>query len=73
MALSDCEHCWNTPCTCGWDYRDWKKENRIQLAENILGVDNLELKVAVPENHPMKEKKKSKKKFIKKLAKKLQL
>lgn len=21
MALSDCMHCWNTPCICGWDYR----------------------------------------------------
>jgi len=21
MALSDCEQCWDTPCTCGWQYR----------------------------------------------------
>lgn len=19
--LSDCQRCWNTPCTCGWSYR----------------------------------------------------
>jgi len=23
MALSDCIQCWDTPCTCGWDYKDW--------------------------------------------------
>lgn len=21
MALSDCIHCWSTPCECGWEYR----------------------------------------------------
>jgi len=21
MALSDCVKCWDTPCTCGWEYR----------------------------------------------------
>lgn len=21
MVLSDCEKCWDTPCTCGWDLR----------------------------------------------------
>ncbi len=23
MAMSDCLHCWNTPCVCGWDYRNY--------------------------------------------------
>ncbi len=26
MALSDCIHCWNTPCSCGWDYRNYTIE-----------------------------------------------
>ena len=26
MSMSDCERCWNTPCTCGWDYRSWHIE-----------------------------------------------
>lgn len=21
MSLSDCIHCWSTPCECGWEYR----------------------------------------------------
>lgn len=32
MSLSDCEKCWDTPCTCGWDYRNWtKKEIKDQI------------------------------------------
>ena len=23
MALSDCNKCWDTPCTCGEGYKDW--------------------------------------------------
>ena len=33
MAMSDCEKCWNTPCTCGWDYIDW---SRTALRKQIL-------------------------------------
>jgi hypothetical protein len=32
MALSDCEKCWDTPCTCGWDYRRRSEQYRLQLA-----------------------------------------
>lgn len=32
MSLSDCEKCWNTPCTCGWGYRDWSMERKLELA-----------------------------------------
>jgi hypothetical protein len=24
MSMSDCIKCWDTPCTCGWEYRNWK-------------------------------------------------
>ena len=23
MALSDCPKCWDTPCTCGYQYRNY--------------------------------------------------
>ena len=38
MALSDCEKCWDTPCTCGWAYRNWSKKDRLQLASVVLGI-----------------------------------
>ena len=36
MSLSDCEKCWDTPCTCGWDYRNWEKEKIIEFFTKIL-------------------------------------
>jgi hypothetical protein len=35
MALSDCARCWNTPCTCGYDYRSWSKEELSDLITNL--------------------------------------
>lgn len=35
MALSDCEKCWDTPCTCGWKYRNYTDE---ELARFIAGI-----------------------------------
>ena len=39
MSMSDCLHCWDTPCTCGWDYRNLKitgLKHKIELFEHIL-------------------------------------
>ena len=33
MSMSDCYKCWNTPCTCGWDYRNRKKEYLIDMRD----------------------------------------
>lgn len=53
MALSDCAKCWDTPCTCGWDYRNWSKEARIALAAVVLGVDRQEIELLeIPTLHP---------------------
>lgn len=38
MALSDCEKCWNTPCDCGWEYRNWTQKKRIQFAAVVIGI-----------------------------------
>lgn len=32
MALSDCPKCWDTPCTCGYEYQNWTAE---RLTEHI--------------------------------------
>lgn len=26
MSMSDCEKCWDTPCTCGHGYKEWSVE-----------------------------------------------
>ena len=60
MSLSDCEKCWDTPCVCGWGYREMSKEKRIELASVILSVNsNILMKVLkniIPEYHKMKNK-----------------
>ena len=39
MSLADCMKCWDTPCTCGWDYRTYSRqalEDKIELFRLIL-------------------------------------
>ena len=36
MSLSDCIKCWETPCTCGWDFRKKPDENIKSLIEGII-------------------------------------
>ncbi len=53
MGMSDCPKCWETPCACGYEYRDMTRERRIQLAAVILGVSPESIQCeAVPEQHP---------------------
>jgi len=35
MAMSDCEKCWDTPCTCGYYYRDHSVE---QMSKHICSI-----------------------------------
>jgi len=47
MSMSDCLYCWDTPCTCGADYREWSIEaldKRIALFERVKKI-----KMAKPE------------------------
>jgi len=57
--MLDCVKCWNTPCTCGYDYRNWSKDFRIKQASVVLGMPDDLLKDVlgnyVPEVHPLKE------------------
>jgi hypothetical protein len=36
--MSDCVKCWDTPCTCGYDYCEWGFDRRLQLVAAILGI-----------------------------------
>lgn len=41
MSLSDCEKCWETPCCCGHDYKDWDKdrlEKQIAMLKRVLSM-----------------------------------
>lgn len=57
MALSDCPKCWETPCACGHEYRNWPRARRIAHAAVMLGVSTemLVQAVDVPEQHPQAE------------------
>ena len=47
MSLSDCEKCWDTPCTCGWDYRNWSIEGLTELRDILSGVIKLRMQGTV--------------------------
>ena len=59
MSMSDCPKCWNTPCSCGYDYRNYTKEKRIYLASKFIGIDSEKLanilEAIIPDIHPMKD------------------
>ena len=53
MGMSDCIKCWDTPCLCGYEYRNQTKEYRISQACVILGINEDQLeKVEIPIKHP---------------------
>ena len=47
MSLSDCAKCWDTPCTCGHEYRDWTEkrlEDQITMLKAVLEAKKKEKK-----------------------------
>lgn len=39
MSLSDCSKCWSTPCTCGYEYRGYTLDQRLELARAVMGAE----------------------------------
>lgn len=42
MSLSDCPKCWDTPCTCGYEYREYKDENIVEHISTIVSGSRFE-------------------------------
>ena len=38
MSMSDCVECWETPCVCGYGYRDWDDESIDDLIDTLNAV-----------------------------------
>lgn len=53
MSMSDCEKCWDTPCTCGWEYRHWTKQRRVKLVAAILGCAESRIEDLCSDIHPI--------------------
>jgi len=60
MSLSDCPKCWDTPCECGWEYRNYSIEGlrkRSDLLNNIISFKALfpDAKFSAWSSHPETE------------------
>ncbi len=38
MSLNDCPHCWQTLCTCGYEYRFWGDSCIDDLIDTLKAV-----------------------------------
>jgi hypothetical protein len=38
MSLSDCPKCWDTPCSCGHEYKNWSVERKVKIISAIIGM-----------------------------------
>lgn len=38
MALSDCPKCWETPCVCGHEYKEWSTQRITVLIDTLQDI-----------------------------------
>ncbi len=57
MSADGCLKCWECPCCCGYDYKDFSTEERIYYASVALGIsaESIYERMAdiIPVIHPM--------------------
>jgi hypothetical protein len=37
MALSDCTECWQTPCECGYEFRNNSNQYKEKMTKSVNG------------------------------------
>ena len=47
MSLSSCPECWDDPCTCGHEYKDWSDQRMSKFIFDIIEKRSAESKVAI--------------------------
>lgn len=43
MSLSDCNYCWETPCTCGHEYTKWRVPRLDDFIQTLQWVRDTRL------------------------------
>jgi len=54
MSMFDCEKCWDTPCRCGRQYRDWSLKDlraQIRMLQGVLKDKMKELQKRVKDEY----------------------
>ena len=52
MALSDCVKCFETPCVCGYGYKDYSLEKKLSIVSAIMGSEYVAMKKKAPDDVP---------------------
>lgn len=49
MSFAACEKCWDAPCTCGHQYRNWSPDKLWDQIEMLKGVRREKVRNEPPE------------------------
>ena len=42
MSMSDCPRCWETPCICGYEYKNYSSNKKLKLIYAVLNIKDEE-------------------------------